>query len=172
MKFQDPPKITGIGRYTIDVPFSAVPETIEKYLESYGLQMNPDFQRGHVWTDYQKSRFLGYVLMGGVVQPIYFNHQGWMRDFKGDFVCVDGLQRLTAILEFFQNKVPAIFPNDLAIYVDEIEGHFSSIDIRFNVNDLKTRKEVLQWYIDLNSGGTVHTIEEIEKVKKLLADSE
>jgi hypothetical protein len=40
--------------------------------------------------------------------------------------------------------------------------------IKLNINDLKTKKEVLQWYLDFNTGGTVHTEEEIVKVKKLL----
>lgn len=42
-------------------------------------------------------------------------------------------------------------------------------DIRVNINNLQTRKEVLQWYIEFNSGGTVHTKEEIDRVKELLA---
>ena len=37
-----------------------------------------------------------------------------------------------------------------------------------NVNDLKFEKEVLQWYIDMNAGGTPHTAEEIFRVKKLI----
>lgn len=39
-----------------------------------------------------------------------------------------------------------------------------------NVNDLKTEKEVLQWYVDVNSGGTPHTNEEIERVKKMIQE--
>ena len=39
-----------------------------------------------------------------------------------------------------------------------------------NVNDLKTEKEVLQWYVDMNVGGTPHTDEEIEKVKKMIQE--
>ena len=39
-----------------------------------------------------------------------------------------------------------------------------------NVNDLKSEREVLQWYIDMNVGGTPHTTEEIERVKKLIDD--
>jgi hypothetical protein len=37
------------------------------------------------------------------------------------------------------------------------------------VNELKTRREVLQWYLDLNAGGVVHTTKEIERVRELLA---
>ena len=39
-----------------------------------------------------------------------------------------------------------------------------------NVNDLKTEKEVLQWYVDMNSGGTPHSNEEIERVKKMIRE--
>ena len=54
-----------------------------------------------------------------------------------DYVCVDGLQRITAM-------------------------------IRLHVNDLKTYPEVLQWYIEMNAGGTPHTNEEIARVQQLL----
>ena len=42
------------------------------------------------------------------------------------------------------------------------------VRFEFIVNNLQTRREVLQWYLDLNTGGTVHTSEEIKKVKNLL----
>lgn len=48
----------------------------------------------------------------------------------------------------------------------------NSHTIKLNVNDLKTEREVLQWYIDMNAGGTPHTAEEIERVKKLINDLE
>ena len=38
----------------------------------------------------------------------------------------------------------------------------------FHVNDLKTKKEVLQWYIEMNTGGTPHSQEEILRVKNML----
>jgi len=36
------------------------------------------------------------------------------------------------------------------------------------MNDLKTRAEVLQWYIEFNAGGTPHTEAEINRVRELL----
>ena len=38
----------------------------------------------------------------------------------------------------------------------------------WHINDLEDRKAVLQWYLDLNEGGVIHTAEELNKVKKLL----
>ena len=43
-------------------------------------------------------------------------------------------------------------------------------DFVFKINDLATRKEVLQWYLDLNEGGVMHTEEEINKVRIMLND--
>lgn len=42
------------------------------------------------------------------------------------------------------------------------------IDLKLNINNLQTRREVLQWYIELNSEGTIHTDAEIDRVKELL----
>jgi hypothetical protein len=42
--------------------------------------------------------------------------------------------------------------------------------LKFNINDLKTKAEVLQWYLDFNTGGTVHSDEEITRVRKMLED--
>ena len=39
--------------------------------------------------------------------------------------------------------------------------------MRLNINSLKSKKDVLKWYLHINDGGTPHTKEEIERVKKL-----
>jgi hypothetical protein len=36
------------------------------------------------------------------------------------------------------------------------------------VNSLATRREVLQWYLDINAGGVVHTEAELQHVRNLL----
>lgn len=40
------------------------------------------------------------------------------------------------------------------------------------INDLQYEKDVLQWYIEMNEGGTPHTKEEIQRVKDLLSELE
>lgn len=37
-----------------------------------------------------------------------------------------------------------------------------------NINDLKTKKEVLRWYIQMNAGGTPHSDGEIQRVKEMM----
>jgi hypothetical protein len=44
---------------------------------------------------------------------------------------------------------------------------FRSINIPIRIHSLKTKKEVLDWYLQVNTTGTPHTQEEIDRVLKL-----
>jgi uncharacterized protein YfkK (UPF0435 family) len=150
-----------------------------QWLEENNVILNPDFQRGHVWNDIQQTKYIEHILMDGKSgRDLYFNHPGWMGNWKGDMVCVDGLQRITAALKFSQNKL-AVFGGYFLEDLKLSEVKYESLEdikrcilhkIRFtiNVHDLKTEAEVIQWYLDFNSGGTPHTQEELDRVRKLL----
>lgn len=167
-KWKEENGLTRIGNYEINIDFEHIGETINRY-KKYKLNLTPDFQRGHVWNQEQQIAFVTFLLRGGKTTPIYFNHPGWMNDFKGDFVIVDGLQRLTALLKFHSNKIPC----ETGHFYEDFENiRLLDIDVRFNINNLKTRREVLKWYLEINSGGTPHSFEEIERVKKLLDKEE
>jgi len=92
-------------------------------------------------------------------------------DCKGysEFTVVDGLQRITALLRFVRGELP-VFGYKLGEYEDRLRMARSGDNLRFNVNCLKNKADVLQWYIDMNTGGVVHTDEEIEKVRVLLEE--
>lgn len=173
MKYSDIPQFTRSGAYNVNVPFDYVKSEINHFIEDYGLQLNPDFQRGHVWTKEQQIAFVEFLLRGGKSSKvIYFNCPSWLGNpyvtSYNDFVVVDGLQRLTAVLAFMNDEIPAF-----GIYHKDYEGRVPlGVDLIFNVNDLKTKAEVLQWYIEINSGGTPHTDQEIERVKQLLKEEQ
>lgn len=165
MRFRDIPQFTSSGAWECDYDLEGVVRFIEDRHDQQ-LNMNPDFQRPHVWTRKQQIAWLEFFLRGGKNgRVIYFNHPGWMRDYKGEFVIVDGKQRCQAIQQFIHNKIRVF-----GAYFREYEDRRFMMHhtIRINVNDLKTRAEVLQWYIDMNAGGTPHTNKQIAKVKELL----
>lgn len=165
MKFDDIPKFTKDADYQVNQPWKFLLDSMTIYLVQHRLDMNPDFQRGHVWNQKQRIAYVEYILKGGISgRTIYFNHPGWMSDFKGDFVLVDGLQRLTSVMQFLNNKFP-VFGYLYKEYTDRMAWN---ADFVFKINNLKTRKEVLQWYLDLNSGGVIHTKKELDKIKHLL----
>lgn len=169
-KFADIPSFTRDGSWQCDFDFAYLLQFIDEHIKSYGLQLNPDFQRGHVWTEEQQIAWLEFFLRGGRTGRIlYFNCPWWQdeKEDKGynDFVCVDGLQRITAIRRFMNGEIPVF-----GSYVNEYEDTMSIVrhSIKVNINNLKSEKEVLQWYIDMNAGGTPHTNEEIERIKQMI----
>lgn len=167
MKFQDIPQFTRTPTYAVNQSWKYMIEWLESQYE-IGLDLNPDFQRAHVWDEAQQIKYVEFRLKGGASgKDLYFNHPNWMGDFTGDFVLVDGKQRLNAVLRFMNNEIPVFG----TLYKD-FEGSMRSTTADFvvHVNDLKTRAEVLRWYIDLNAGGVAHTSEEIDKVMKLLEE--
>lgn len=177
-KFSDIPQFTAVGDYEVFIPLIDLEDNLKRYDDGYGLELNPDFQRGHVWTKEQQIAWLEFFFRGGrTSRVIYFNCAefscGYAKnreqcDIEG-MICVDGLQRLTALRAFLNNEVP-IFGTYYKDFEDEMR--WSEHGVYFNVNSLQTRRELLTWYIEMNSGGTPHTTEEIERVKQMIEQLE
>lgn len=169
MKFRDIKPYIQCNNYSVDVSLRFLESTIEDYIEEMGLELIPDFQRGYVWNLRQQELYIEHLLREGVSGlDIYFNHTKWQgTEGKGDgwFVCVDGLQRLTACLGFLRNQIKA-FGHFYKDFEDKIS---MMVRLSFHVNNLQTRKEVLEWYLQMNSGGTVHSQDELDRVAELLA---
>lgn len=173
INFRDIPQFTSSGTYQVDYPLDRLVHFIEDEVSEMGLQLEPDFQRGHVWTVSQQIAWLEYHLKGGKTgNTIYLNYPFWrnVRTPKlgeyADYVCVDGLQRITAAKRFVNNEIP-VFGSYYREFGDSIRRCIPNL-MTVNVNDLKTKQEVLQWYIEMNSGGTPHSKEEIKRVQNML----
>ena len=146
--------------HVIDISLEYFEENIQYYANERGLQMEPDFQRTHVWNDDQRTRFVEHVLRGGGKEKPIITNQN-----DEEFVLVDGLQRITAIRMFLDNKICAFGH----FYNEYLPNSISqTIGVKFGILHLKTRAEILQWYIDINDGGVIHTANEINKVREML----
>lgn len=168
MKWSDIPEFISCN-YAVDYPICDIIRLfIDCEIENNGLQMNPDFQRGNVWTASQQCAYIEFLLREGKSgRDLYFNDpamRGSPIDGYTDFVCVDGLQRITAIRRFCNDEIKAF-----GLKRSEFEGRLGITNtVRVHINSLKTKAEVLQWYLEMNSGGTVHSSEELKRVKALL----
>lgn len=162
--FNKIPMLIDRGSYHVDIDWAY----LERYLEAQikdGLDIDPDFQRGHVWTREQQIAFVEFKLRGGDSGgDLLTNCVGWSTGSRlGDYVLVDGKQRLHAVRLFLSDLLPA-FGHLRSKY----KGHLRvKQSFKWHVNELSTRKEVLDWYVELNAGGTPHTEEEIERVREL-----
>ena len=169
MKYSDIPQFTRQSAYRIDVAWAYLEDQLEQFSHGhrgYVFDMDPDFQRAHVWDEGKQRRYVEYGLRGGISsRDIYWNCPGWMRDFRGPMQLVDGKQRLEAVRKFMRGEL-AIFGGHR---ITDFVGH-PPMEARFvfHVNNLNARAEVLRWYLGLNEGGVVHTTEELARVHALL----
>lgn len=170
MKFTDIPQLIDYrGVYHMDAEWDYFYRVwLPENTADYGLEICPDFQRGHVWTRDQQTAFLEFCLRGGnSSRTLLFNQPGITHGEMGAFVLVDGLQRLSAVKLFMEDKLPA-FGHTVSQFEDgkRLRNQRWSIYI----HELPTRAKVLEWYLQLNSGGTPHAESEIRRVRDLLAD--
>jgi len=128
-----------------------------------GLNLDPDYQRAHVWTEAQQVAYVEYVLMGGEVsKSITWNAVEWPA-VGAPVELVDGKQRLEAARKFIRG--------DLEVFgMRYRKGDSLSIKsgFKFRICSLE-RADVLRLYLNINAGGTPHTAEEIERVRGMLA---
>lgn len=153
--------------YRINVDWNYMPRLLGRYKTDYHLIYDPDFQRGYVWTETQQIKYIEYILSGGMSgKEIYFNCPGWNdRNNKESMILVDGKQRIEAVRNFMNNKI-RIFNHYFTEYTDNMSlftGGFL-----FNINDLENYNDVIKWYISMNSGGSIHTNEDIERALKCI----
>lgn len=73
----------------------SVGEIINLYKDG-DLIINPEFQRAYRWDSTQKSRFIESILLGIPIPSIFV-----AADNDGRWQLVDGLQRISTILQFF-----------------------------------------------------------------------
>ena len=164
IKFSDLPQVTPCPPYRVNVPW----RDLEHYMDSGPSKLNlePDYQRGHVWTEDQSRRYVEWVLSGGMSgRDIFCNHPGWMRNWKGLYEVVDGKQRITAALNFKNNKL-TVFGGRL---LSDFEGSIPwDVSFNWHVNNFKDRRDILKWYIEMNEGLTAHTQDELDRVRRIL----
>ncbi|MEO6454451.1 MAG: DUF262 domain-containing protein [Ginsengibacter sp.] len=80
--------------YVTDGYSMSIGELVSNYKEGE-IDINPDFQRKFRWTEHQRSRLIESILIG-VPLPSIFVYQ----NDKGIWEVVDGVQRISTILEF------------------------------------------------------------------------
>lgn len=171
VRFRDIPQVTRDGNYAVDVGWVYLEKWIAEFNGKDGVDLNPDFQRAHVWTEVQQVRFVEFVLRRGVgSSELRFNCPTMgIASRLERVVIVDGKQRLEAVRRFMRDEL-AVFDG---YTLSQFEGRLP-LHARFHirVNDLKTEAEVLQWYLDINSGGVAHTNEELDKVRGMLLETQ
>jgi len=172
-------------------PYTFSIKQVAEMIDEGDLQLNPDFQRHFVWrSPKQKSRLVESVLLR-IPLPVFYLSQ----DDEGFFQVIDGLQRLTVLWQFFQNR----FSLKGLEYLKDLEGctfskgkqslplkykrRVERTQLNFNVIDPQTPTRVkFEIFKRINQGGKALNYQEIrncmakprvrEFIKKLASSEE
>ena len=146
-----------------------IPRSLKQWIEEDGLNLSPEYQRDFVWDNEQKTAFIEHILKGGNTAPIVFNYPGYDLGSLGGMEVVDGKQRLSALIQFFDNQIKAF-----GYYFENFRGRSfhgtgnRGVGLDYGIVDISDRVEIYKLYLRLNSTGKHHTQEDLEKVKKLI----
>lgn len=165
------------ARYEVDSAWQYLENTIEEFATAYGeIEMDPDFQRGHVWTSVQQQHYIQNAMRGAVPtsgMTIQFNCRNFDSlanvtedsDLPDGLQCIDGLQRWTAVRAFMAGEV-----RPFGLSIDDLRGTdydprlMTYSRFRLAVFSFQHKLEVLDHYLALNAGGTPHSDAELARV--------
>lgn len=83
--------VTEQARY----PLTTIPDIVQ----GGSYRLSPEYQRRHRWSKERKSRLIESLIMNVPIPPIFLYEYDYSK-----YEVMDGLQRLTAINEFYENK--------------------------------------------------------------------
>jgi len=170
----------------------SIGELINMYRDDE-LEVHPEFQRFFRWSDGQKSKFIESILLGIPIPPI-FVAQGE----DGVWDVIDGLQRLSTILEFIgilkSKSVTLMPPSKLQAteFLPSLEGkvwdnphdeensftreqriNFKRAKLDINIIKRSSDKDAkYELFQRINSGGTKLSEQELRNCLLIMLDKE
>src|SRR5258706_3115332 len=79
----------------LDLPVSTLPAMLKEQ-----IKLNPEFQRRDRWDENRQSRLIESLVMNVPIPPVFLGE-----DEYGQYVVLDGRQRLTAVSKFLSNNL-------------------------------------------------------------------
>jgi len=164
---------------------SFVPHEINSQIGYFAENANIDFdvylptkemnlQRDFVWGIDQKRELIWSILMNrNIPRMAIMNVLKNDKDVDGTYQIIDGKQRLSAMLDFYNNEYTLLIDNDDYFY-DElptdyqnvIRGyHFAYYIANETYSGEFTDKDKIDWFMYINFAGTPQDKEHFNKLK-------
>lgn len=144
---------------------------LDLMFRKWGVDLDPEYQRGNVWTEEQK-----YNLIDSVFKNIDIGKFTIIRRPWGDnpnvpmtpklYEMLDGKQRLTALYEFYIGKFKY-----KGMYYHELNPmdmyHFTEYSINWAETGRLTKEQKYRYFLKLNTTGVPVDPKHLEKVKEM-----
>ena len=137
----------------------------------FGVDFNPEYQRGYVWTQEDKELLLDSVFKNidiGKFALIRLSDAEWYE--RGlSYEILDGKQRLSTLIEFYENKLAykGKYYNDLS-WKDRIT--FKNHNVSVAEVRSENKKTILKYFLMLNRTGKAMDKAQLDKVENMLAE--
>jgi hypothetical protein len=134
-----------------------------------GIDLDPDYQRGLVWTLEDKQKLLSSIFNCIDIGKFTFIKRPYT--YEGKLLEVlDGKQRINAIVEFSEGRFEYLGRTYFTLNNHD-RHHFDSYSISWAEIPTVTQKQKYEYFLRLNTGGKPIDQQHIEKVKTLLQNS-
>lgn len=137
----------------------------------YGIDLNPDYQRGNVWNETQKVALIDSVFKNIDIGKFTIIKRKWGNNSNVPetpfmYEMLDGKQRLTALFEFRMSMFKYS-----GMYFHEMNpmdrNHFKGYPISYAETDPLTNEQKYRYFLKLNTCGTPISSEHLRKVREL-----
>ena len=131
----------------------------------FGIDMDPDYQRGYEWTLEDKQKLIDSIFKNIDIGKFAFIHRQYNQGSEL-YEILDGKQRINALCEFYENRFPyrGRYFNDLSA-IDR--NHFCHYGIDVAQIAQADKVTVLKYFLMLNTGGKQISEEHLAKIEKM-----
>lgn len=159
-----------------DIRLNFINSNIESLIHQhyhFGIDFNPEYQRGYVWEQKDKELLLDSIFKNIDIGKFVFvrlSDSEWMERGFG-YEILDGKQRLSTLIEFYENKISykGKYYNDLSGYDKVTFKHHKVSSAEIEETDKKT---VLKYFLMLNRTGKVMDETHLTVVEDMLNELE
>jgi hypothetical protein len=139
--------------------------SIFTYYYHSGIDMDPDYQRGNVWTLEDKVELIQSIFNNVDIGKFVLIQLDYKADSPGLEV-LDGKQRITALVEFLENRfqVNGYFYKDLC---SRDQSHFDDYPVAIALIKNATPKQKLDYFLRLNTSGHAVDKNHLAKVRAM-----
>lgn len=157
-----------------DIHLSFHNKTIESLIHTYhtfGIDMDPEYQRGYVWTEADKQYLLESVFVNADIGKFVLANRTEWKPGLPMYEIVDGKQRLITLVDFFEGRLPyqGYFFEDLG---SKDRNAFLNHLISYAEIKGASHEDILRYFLFLNRGGKQMDVKHLEKVEKMLKEND
>lgn len=155
-----------------EVKLSVQSRQIESLLHSYwnwGIDTEADYQRGNVWTPDQEASLINSIFENVQIGTFVLVHREY-ESGKAGYEIIDGKQRLLTLVKFCESRFPfrGYLYRDLKI---SDRNHIDDYTVGYSEVRNITQAQKYKLFLRLNTCGKPQDQSHIEKVRKLLEES-